>query len=117
MRSTNKSGTNKDNNGGSGKMRLCSVCKKVMVIKTAKLKDGVPYQYYSCSCGEEFLDMKQLHEAAEILRERKRNIAKLSRWGVSLGVRIPKDLVQRYNLKEKSEVTFIPEDGSIRIII
>jgi hypothetical protein len=32
-------------------------------------------------------------------------------------VRIPKELVQRYNLKDKAEVTFIPEEGSIRIII
>jgi antitoxin component of MazEF toxin-antitoxin module len=61
--------------------------------------------------------MKQLHEVAEIYRERKRNIATLSKWGVSLGVRIPKELVQRYNLKEKTEVTLIPEEGSIRIII
>jgi len=98
-------------------MKLCSQCGKKTVVKSAKLKDGTPYQYHSCNCGEEFLDMKQLHEVAEIYRERKRNIAKLSKWGVSLGVRIPKELVQRYNLKDKSEVTFIPEEGSIRIIV
>jgi hypothetical protein len=98
-------------------MKLCSNCGKKTVIKLGRLKDGVPYQYHSCSCGEEFLDMKQLHEAAEIYRERKRNVAKLSRWGVSLGVRIPKELVQRYKLKEKTEVTFIPEEGSIRMIV
>jgi len=98
-------------------MKKCSQCGKTTVIKYAKLKDGTPYQYYSCTCGEHFLDMKQLHEVAEIYRKKKRNIAKLSRWGVSLGVRIPKEIVQKYNLKEKSEVTFIPEENGIRMIV
>jgi hypothetical protein len=98
-------------------MKTCSRCGKVTTIKIGKLKDGTPYSYYSCTCGEAFLDMKQLHEVADIYRERKRNIAKLSKWGVSLGVRIPKELVQRYKLKEKNEVTFIPEEGSIRMIV
>jgi antitoxin component of MazEF toxin-antitoxin module len=61
--------------------------------------------------------MKQLHEVAEKYRTMKRLNAKLSKWGVSLGVRIPKELVERYKLKDKTEVTFIPEDGSIRIIV
>jgi hypothetical protein len=98
-------------------MKKCSQCGKITTVKSSMLKDSTPYNYYSCTCGEHFLDMKQLHEVAEIYRERKRNVAKLSRWGVSLGVRIPKDIVQRYKLKEKSSVTFVPEEGSIRIII
>ncbi|MGV8141747.1 MAG: AbrB/MazE/SpoVT family DNA-binding domain-containing protein [Candidatus Woesearchaeota archaeon] len=99
-------------------MRICNKCKIPMEERTSKFKDGVPYNHYYCKkCKDSFLDMKQLHEAAEIYRERKRNIAKLSRWGVSLGVRIPKELVERYKLKEKSEVTFVPEEGSIRIIV
>lgn len=89
-----------------------------MEIKTANDLKGVSYNYYYCKkCKDEFLDMKQLHEVAEKYRELKRLNAKLSKWGVSLGVRIPKELVQRYNLKEKNEVTFVPEEGSIRIII
>jgi hypothetical protein len=99
-------------------MRTCTKCKILMEERASLLKDGTPYKYYYCNkCKDSFLDMKQLHEVAEIYRERKRNIAKLSRWGVSLGVRIPKELVERYKLKEKTEVTLIPEEGSIRIII
>jgi hypothetical protein len=96
----------------------CTKCNILMEERTSILKDGTPYKHYYCiKCKDSFLDMKQLHEVAEIYRERKRNIAKLSKWGVSLGVRIPKELVQRYKLKEKNEVTFIPEEGSIRMII
>lgn len=99
-------------------MRICTRCKINMEERKDVLPDGVPYRYHYCKkCKDSFLDMNQLHETAEIYRERKRNIAKLSKWGVSLGVRIPKELVQRYNLKEKNEVIFIPEEGSIRIII
>jgi hypothetical protein len=98
-------------------MKICSQCGKTTTIKTGKLKDGTPYTYHSCSCGEDFLDMKQLHQVAEIYRERKRNVAKLSKWGVSLGVRIPKELVKKYKLTDKKEVTFIPEEGSIRMIV
>ena len=42
---------------------------------------------------------------------------KLSKWGSSLGVRIPKELVQKYKLKPKAEVTFIPEENGIRMLI
>ncbi|MGV8171919.1 MAG: AbrB/MazE/SpoVT family DNA-binding domain-containing protein [Candidatus Woesearchaeota archaeon] len=99
-------------------MKKCSSCGKLTILKKANTKDGIPYEYYSCKyCGEEFLDMTQLGKVADKYGEYKRMKAKLSRWGVSLGVRIPKELVQKYNLKEKSEVTFIPEEGSIRIIV
>jgi DNA-directed RNA polymerase subunit RPC12/RpoP len=99
-------------------MKKCSRCGKTTTIKKANTKDGIPYNYYNCkSCGEEFLDMTQLGEVADRYSEYKRMKAKISKWGVSLGVRIPKELVQKYNLKEKKEVTFIPEEGSIRMIV
>ena len=99
-------------------MRTCGKCRIKMDEKKSFLKDGTPYSHYYCKkCKDSFMDINQLHSVAEVFRERKRNTAKLSRWGVSLGVRIPKELVQRYNLKEKEEVTFIPEENGLRIIV
>ena len=60
--------------------------------------------------------MKQLHNVAQVYREMKRFNAKLSKWGMSLGVRIPKELVEKYNFKDNEEVTMIPEKEGIKII-
>ncbi|MFH1053677.1 MAG: AbrB/MazE/SpoVT family DNA-binding domain-containing protein [Candidatus Woesearchaeota archaeon] len=79
--------------------------------------DGVNYNYWRCQkCGEEVLDMKQLHETAKKYRKMKKHTAKISKWGMSLGLRIPKDLVKKYNFKENEEVTMIPEKEGIKII-
>lgn len=60
--------------------------------------------------------MNQLNEVAEKYRKMKRYSAKVSKWGTILGVRIPKELVKKYKLKENEEITFIPEKDSIKII-
>ncbi len=84
---------------------------------TAKTPEGIEYMYFKCEkCGEEIVDMNQLHNVAEKYREMKRFHAKLSKWGMSLGVRIPKELVRKYNFKDNSEVTIIPEDKGIKIM-
>ena len=50
-------------------MKTCSGCKKGMIERIGKTPEGVAYKYYRCdSCGEEVLDMKQLHEVAEKYR-------------------------------------------------
>ena len=84
---------------------------------TAKTPDGVEYNYFRCvSCGEEILNMNQLHSVAEKYRKMKRFHAKISKWGMSLGLRIPKELVKKYNFKDEEEVTMIPEKEGIKII-
>ncbi|HII54249.1 hypothetical protein COX84_03140 [Candidatus Micrarchaeota archaeon CG_4_10_14_0_2_um_filter_49_7] len=98
-------------------MKKCSECSKLMKELSAKTPDGVSYRYFKCtSCGNEIVDMKQLHEVAQKYRELKRFNAKLSKWGLSLGVRIPKELVKKYHFKVDSAVTIIPEEGGITII-
>jgi antitoxin component of MazEF toxin-antitoxin module len=62
------------------------------------------------------VDMQQLHAVAEKYRIIKTYQARLSKWGMSLGVRIPQELVKRYKLHEKSDVAIIPEKGGIRIV-
>ena len=84
----------------------------------AKTPDGVEYNYFRCQkCGEEIVDMKQLHAVADKYRHMKKFNAKISKWGMSLGVRIPKELAQKYHLENNSEVTIIPEDEGMRIIL
>ena len=82
---------------------------------TSETPEGVEYSYYKCSkCGEEIVDLKQLHSVADKYREMKK--AKLSRWGASLGLRIPKDLVKKYKLSAAKEVNIIPEKDGILIL-
>lgn len=79
--------------------------------------EGVEYKYFKCEkCGEEIVNMKQLHNVAQVYREMKRYHAKISKWGLSLGVRIPKELAEKYHFRDDEEVTIIPEDNGIRII-
>ncbi len=98
-------------------MKKCSDCSGELKELKAKTPDGVPYAYYSCSnCGEEIVDMNQLHAVAEKYRVMKKYSAKISKWGLSLGIRIPKELVKRYKFKNEKEVTIIPEREGIRVI-
>ncbi|MFH1770682.1 MAG: hypothetical protein ABH828_03935 [archaeon] len=96
-------------------MKKCKDCGSKLVVKEKRTKEGLSYNYYSCRCGNDFLDMKQLEEVADKFREMKKHRAKLSRWGKSLGVRIPKDLEREY-FRDKKEVDFIPEKDCIKII-
>jgi len=87
-----------------------------MSEKKDKTPEGVEYRYSKCGkCGEEIVDMKQLHSVAQQYREMKRYTAKISKWGESFAMRIPKELVERYHLKQK-EVTLIPEKKAIKIV-
>lgn len=95
----------------------CPKCNGKMSEKKDKTPEGVVYRYRKCGkCGEEIVDMKQLHSVAQQYREMKRYTAKISKWGESFAMRIPKDLVERYNLKQNEEVTLVPEKKAIKIV-
>ena len=98
-------------------MKKCSECDGITVELTDKTPEGVIYSYFKCKkCGEEIVDMKQLHNVAKLYRKMKRFNAKISKWGMSLGIRIPKELVKKYNFKDNGEVTMIPEKEGIKIV-
>ena len=98
-------------------MKKCSECEGEMKELSARTPEGVGYKYFKCNkCGDEILNMSQLHNVAEKYREMKRFHAKISKWGMSLGLRIPKELVKRYKFKDEGEVTMIPEKEGIKII-
>ena len=47
-------------------MRKCIECKGRLQELKAKTPEGICYNYYKCQkCGEEIVDMKQLHEVGE----------------------------------------------------
>ena len=98
-------------------MIKCSECNGTMQELTDKTPENAAYSYYKCNkCGEEIVNMKQLHSVAEQYRSLKKYQVKLSKWGLSLGLRIPKELVEMYHLKDEEEVAIIPEKKGIRII-
>jgi len=98
-------------------MKKCSECGKQMEAKKAITPEGISYKYFKCSkCGEEVVDMKQLHNVAEQYRTIKLYHAKITQWGQSLGLRIPKALAIKYQFKANDEVALIPEKNSIKII-
>ena len=100
-----------------GKAKICSECKGKMGEYNDKTPEGFEYNYFKCeNCGEEILNMQQLHNVAEKYRQMKKYNAKLTRWGQSLGLRIPKEIAKRYNFKDDEVVTIIPEKEGIRII-
>lgn len=98
-------------------MKKCAECSGSMEELRAKTPEGIEYSYFKCKkCGEEIVGMKQLHSVAERYRILRKYHVKLSKWGLSLGLRIPKELVEKYKLKDDAEVAIIPEKDGIRII-
>ncbi|HIH15963.1 MAG TPA: AbrB/MazE/SpoVT family DNA-binding domain-containing protein [Candidatus Diapherotrites archaeon] len=95
----------------------CPQCGKKMAEGRDKTPEGIGYAYFKCgSCGEEIVNMSQLHAVAKEYREMKRYTAKISQWGESLALRIPKALAQEYGLKKDGRVTLVPEKKAIKII-
>lgn len=99
-------------------MKQCPTCEKQMKQLKGKTPEGVAYSYFQCpNCKKEILDMKQLHEVAQKYRTMKKYNAKVSKWGMSLGIRIPKELASQYKLKDNENVMLIPEKEGIKIIL
>lgn len=98
-------------------MKTCSECKGLMKEATAKTSEGIRYTYFKCEkCGEEILNMKQLHAVAAKYRRLKTYHVKLSRWGLSLGMRIPKEVATFYHFKDNEHVVLVPEEEGLRLI-
>ena len=79
--------------------------------------EGIAYTYFRCSqCGDETLNLDQLHNVASKYRSLKTYHLKLSKWGLSLGVRIPKELAKKYHLEDEKEIILVPEEQGIKLI-
>ena len=99
-------------------MKKCTECSGLMQELKAETPEGVGYNYFKCTeCGEEIVDMQQLHNVAEKYRKIKTYYAQISKWGLSVGFRFPKEIAQKYHFKPSSKVKIIPEKEGLRIIL
>ena len=105
------------NNYCGEKMRKCSGCGKGMKEMVGKTSEGVSYKYYRCcACGEEILDMKQLHDVANKYKNIRKYRVKLTKWGLSLGLRIPKEIIKENRLDKVKEVDIIEDKVGFKVI-
>jgi hypothetical protein len=97
------------------KYKKCWECGAVMEETVGTDSDGISYNYWKCSkCGEDVLTMDQLHELAE--KEKKLLTVKISKWGNAVAMRIPKKIVETYNLVPGKEATIIPEKTGFKVV-
>ena len=98
----------------------CPSCRKgKMLVHLDKMKsDGVEFEFYRCvNCGEEILDMKQLKVLAGKYRKlRKAKEIMFAKWGNSIAVRIPKEIVDEYRIKSGSQGLITRDKEGIKII-
>lgn len=82
------------------------------------VQDGIDFESYKCtSCGEEILDMKQLAKLAKCYRSlRKAKEITFAKWGNSIAVRIPNELVNEFNIQEGKHGVITKDNKGIRII-
>jgi len=82
-------------------------------------EDGVEYEYWECQkCGEELLDMNQLHKTAEEYRKLKRSKdIKFMKWGNSIAVRIPKTISDEVGITPGKEGIIVKEKNYIKIML
>jgi len=59
---------------------------------------------------------EQLHDIADRSRALKTYSAKITKWGQSLGIRIPKELAAMHKITHNEEVTIVPEENGFRIL-
>jgi hypothetical protein len=77
--------------------------------------EGLEYKYWKCKkCGEEVLSMRQLHVISN--KEKAMMEAKISKWGGAVAIRIPKSIVQTYNLVPGRNATIIPEKTGFKVV-
>ncbi len=86
----------------NGEIFGCPVCNKGMMEKSndAIKQDGIEFEIMRCSsCKEELLTMEQLKSVADQYRQlRKAKEVTFSKWGNSIAVRIPNDVVEEYHI-------------------
>lgn len=88
-------------------MTKCMNCNVEMKEKLVEWKPGIYVRAEVCErCGEKWLDLEE-HERA-VAEFATQNVTKLRRsvikLGTSLAVRLPKDIVNSLNLKEKDKI-------------
>lgn len=97
----------------------CPYCKVEMVEIHGEFgPEKIDFQGAHCpKCGEEFLTMEQLKELGEkhkTWRESQKSI--FSKWGNSIGIRIPSELVAALKIKPGATAYVKREKNAIKIV-
>ncbi len=97
----------------------CPMCRKGIMEKSKSIieQEGVEFEVFKCtSCGEEIMDMEQLKALSkEYRRLRKAKEITFAKWGNSIAVRIPKDIVQELHITSGKHAVLIKEKDGIKI--
>jgi len=97
----------------------CPICKGEMKkIKDIMEQDGLSFEAFRCnSCGEELMNMKQLKVLANKYRRlRKAKEITFAKWGNSIAVRIPHELVEEYHITSGKQGILTKDKEGIKII-
>lgn len=109
--------TRKADSRSSKKTKSCHECGQPMIELKGSTSDGLDYVFFRCSgCGVEMASTDQLRRVAEQSRALKTYNAKITKWGQSLGIRIPKELVTTHKITYNEEVTIVPEEGGFKVL-
>ncbi len=95
----------------------CPFCKKgnMLIITDSFKEDNINYEVYSCPiCKEEILDMQQLKILAAKCKEL-RKATSFAKWGNSLAIRIPEEMVKELKIKPGSKAQITKEKGMLKI--
>ncbi len=98
----------------------CPICKKGIMkkVKDVMEQDDIEFEAFKCSsCGEEVVDMKQL----EVLADKYRKLSKakevtFAKWGNSIAVRIPSDVVDNYKITSGKHALMTTDKKGIKIV-
>lgn len=98
----------------------CPICRQEGMEKKKDVmeQDGVSFDAYVCpKCGEEIMTMPQLKVlAAKYRRLRQAKEITFAKWGNSLAVRIPSEIVEELNLSEGKQGTLMRDKEGIKIV-
>jgi len=109
---------NKNNIDLKYRPRKCLECGGKLIELRGFDPNGVPIKYWHCiKCGDEVLDMVQLHESAEIYRKlKKAKLIRVSKWGAAVAIRIPKEIAQKQRLKPGTMMRILPERVGFKVV-
>jgi len=99
---------------------ICPHCKKKMKKSTELIReDNIEFHAYKCAkCGEQLMNMKQLHNLASKYRKlKKAQEIKFTKWGNSIAVRISKKFVDELKIKPGKSAVMYKNGQELRILI
>ncbi len=97
----------------------CPYCRvKMQAKKDLFGSEQIEFEEFQCpKCGEELLTMDQLKELGEKHKQwRNAQRVKFSKWGNSIGIRIPQEVITQLHIKAGGIALVKTEKNSIKIV-